>query len=65
MYICICKGITEKMMVDQLKASDRIEKKEIFKNLGIGSSCGICVLECQELFEDSPALNDAQNPKTK
>ncbi len=44
MYICICKGITEKMLTEQVSGQNRSEK-EILKNLGIGDNCGVCVVD--------------------
>ena len=43
MYVCICNGITEEMVEKVAKTSK--SEKEILSRLGIGSSCGICVLD--------------------
>ncbi len=43
MYICICKGITEKQVVEALSNKTNANPKEILKSLGIGSDCGTCV----------------------
>lgn len=63
MYVCICKGITEKMLTDQLTATNRNEK-EILKNLGIGDSCGLCVIDCLKKIQESSSLNDSQIHKS-
>jgi bacterioferritin-associated ferredoxin len=60
MYICICKGITEKMLVDQLAITNRNEK-EILKNLGIGDSCGVCVIDCLKKIQEIHPLSDSQS----
>jgi bacterioferritin-associated ferredoxin len=57
MYICICKGITEKMLMDQLGHSNRSEK-EILKNLGIGDTCGTCVVDAvKKILENQNNLD--------
>jgi bacterioferritin-associated ferredoxin len=59
MYVCICKGITEKMLSEQLTSTNRNEK-EILKNLGIGDSCGVCVIDCLKKIQDNSGLCDSQ-----
>lgn len=44
MYVCICKGITEKMLLEQIGSYNHSEQ-QILKNLGIGDSCGTCVVD--------------------
>ena len=41
MYICICKGITEKQVEEASLTSDSIT--EVCKKLGVGSECGVCL----------------------
>jgi len=55
MYVCICKGITE----DDLKSLGQsgLPAREICKNLGVGDSCGICLVEALE------GLAKSQNSK--
>lgn len=60
MYICVCKGITEKMLADQLSSNGRNEK-EILKNLGIGDSCGVCVIDCMKKIQETRPIIDSQN----
>jgi bacterioferritin-associated ferredoxin len=43
MYICICKGITEKDIKEAIKSRRNASAKEILKSLGVGSDCGTCV----------------------
>jgi len=43
MYICICKGITEKQVTEVLSTKATSNPKEILKTLGIGSDCGTCI----------------------
>ncbi len=43
MYVCICKGITEKQIVDAVTSRNSNNPKEILKALGVGSDCGTCV----------------------
>lgn len=43
MYICICKGITDKQIQDAVTSRNSNNPKEILKALGVGSDCGTCV----------------------
>jgi bacterioferritin-associated ferredoxin len=45
MYICICKGITEKHIEDAITTRNSGHPKEVLKALGVGSDCGSCVEE--------------------
>lgn len=58
MYVCICKGITEKQLTDQLNNSK--SEKEVLKNLGIGDSCGMCVIDCIKKIQDNSSFIDSQ-----
>lgn len=46
MYVCVCKGITE----EELKslAQTGSAPKDILKKLGVGDSCGICLIDALE-----------------
>ncbi len=43
MYVCICKGITEKQIQEAITSRSSHNPKEILKALGVGSDCGTCV----------------------
>jgi bacterioferritin-associated ferredoxin len=43
MYICICRGITEKQVQEAIISRNSNNPKEILKALGIGQDCGTCV----------------------
>ena len=43
MYVCICKGITEKQIQEAVTSRKSNNPKEILKSLGVGSDCGTCV----------------------
>jgi bacterioferritin-associated ferredoxin len=43
MYICICRGITEKQVQEAVIGRSSNNPKEILKALGIGQDCGTCV----------------------
>ncbi len=43
MYICICRGITEKQIQDAVTGRSSNNPKEVLKALGVGSDCGTCV----------------------
>ena len=63
MYICICKGITEKMLLDQVKGFNRSED-QILKNLGIGDSCGSCVVDAVKKILENQNKIDSKSKKS-
>lgn len=63
MYICICKGITEKMLLDQVGGHNRSED-QILKNLGIGDSCGSCVVDAVKKILENQNNLDSKTKKS-
>jgi bacterioferritin-associated ferredoxin len=66
MYVCICKGITEKQIQDAVTTRSSNNPKEILKALGVGSDCGTCVEEAvQTLLKQNARspyeMKDASN----
>ena len=61
MYVCICNGITEDMI--EKVASVSKSEKEILSRLGIGNSCGICVLEA--VSKINTQLKSGKNQKSQ
>jgi bacterioferritin-associated ferredoxin len=45
MYVCVCKGITQQQILDELNKGQNPNSKEVLKRLGVGSDCGICLQE--------------------
>ncbi len=63
MYICICKGITEKMLMDQIGGHNH-SQDQILKNLGIGDSCGACVVDAMKKILDNQNNLDSKTKKS-
>lgn len=42
MYVCLCKGITERQLRAAI-AEGNTEFKQLKRELGVGSQCGKCV----------------------
>ena len=55
MYVCICKGITEKQIQDAVTSRSSNNPKEILKALGVGSDCGTCVEDAVNSILESHA----------
>lgn len=54
MYVCICKGITEKQIQEAVTSRNSNNPKDILKALGVGSDCGTCVEDAvKTLLEQS------------
>lgn len=51
MYVCLCKGITDQDIIQELNQGAR-NLKDINKRLGVGSQCGTCCGAAKELIED-------------
>ena len=51
MYVCICNNITE----DQVKnvVSKGLSGKDALSHLGVGSGCGICVIDAIDRLTSS------------
>lgn len=64
MYICICRGITEKMLEDQIGNYNRSEE-QILKNLGIGDSCGACVVDAVKKIIENRNISDSKTAKSE
>lgn len=58
MYVCICKGITEKQIQEAVNARRTNHPKEILKALGVGSDCGTCVEDAIKTLIE----HDARSP---
>jgi bacterioferritin-associated ferredoxin len=68
MYICICKGITEKQIQDAVTSRHSSSPKEILKALGVGSDCGTCVEDAVKTLIEKNAkspfeMKDSSNNK--
>lgn len=50
MYICICKGITDKDIKNVMTSHHNT--RDILKALGVGSDCGQCVVEAIEVIKE-------------
>lgn len=64
MYICICKGITEKMLIDQIGRSQH-SQEQILKNLSIGDSCGSCVVDAVKKILENQNNLDSKTKKSE
>ncbi len=53
MYVCICKGITEKQLREAVSVRKGQSAKDVMKTLGVGSDCGTCVEDAVLTMLDS------------
>lgn len=57
MYVCLCKGITEKQLIDELNKSHGNDQ-DVLRRLGVGESCGICLIDAiQTIKKDKDFSN--------
>lgn len=52
MYICICKGVTERAIREQVCAG-ATSVDEVSRNTGCSTQCGKCLLRAQRVVEDA------------
>lgn len=60
MYVCICHQITEEQLIEANKKSSG--NKDALAKLGVGDSCGICLIDALKKLSDS---NTEQPHSTK
>jgi bacterioferritin-associated ferredoxin len=61
MYICLCKGITEEKIENLVNLG--LPTSEVIKRLGLGSDCGICVVDAVQKIQSKAASNQRQSKK--
>tara|TARA_B100001059_G_scaffold233189_1_gene272729 strand:- start:908 stop:1117 length:210 start_codon:yes stop_codon:yes gene_type:complete len=52
MYICICKGVTESAIREQVCAG-ATSVDEVSRNTGCSTQCGKCLIRAQRIVEDA------------
>lgn len=62
MYICICKGITEEQLEKAIKPDAK--PSDVLKDLGVGDSCGICLIDAIEKMTHKKTLAHKENKKS-
>lgn len=60
MYICICKGITDKQ-VEEAKTQAK-SFKDLCKKLGLGSECGTCIKEALSMTPEYAKKSTTPSP---
>lgn len=58
MYVCICRAVSEKDIVEVKKKYKTTDLKIIRRETGLGSQCGKCESACISLLEN---LNGEMN----
>lgn len=61
MYICVCKGITDKMLKDSITSQGGNISKGL-KALGVGSECGTCLHEAATEIKKQLNKKNENNP---
>jgi bacterioferritin-associated ferredoxin len=63
MYICVCKGITDKELREAYQQR-KGNVKETLKSLGVASECGVCLTSAlSELQEELAHSNENVKPQ--
>ncbi len=52
MYVCLCKGVTDKQIREEMKNKSPAKFKEICNKLGVGKDCGMCSLTANEILQE-------------
>ena len=63
MYVCLCKGITDKDVQKACRRNDR--GQDVCKRLGVGAECGLCIESALKIIQEmevaqGPNINSSQ-----
>lgn len=61
MYVCICNGVTDRVIRDAAEAGCR-SMAELTMRTGAGSNCGSCVEMAMEILEQARAMRELPLP---
>lgn len=66
MYVCVCRGVTEKMLREAIvQGADRM--RDLKADLGVTEQCGICACHVKQILDQArvqqPKVQDL-HPKT-
>ena len=62
MYVCICKGITQKQVEEAIAVRKGQSAKNIMRALGVGSDCGTCLEDAiQQMLQSSNKNSTSQH----
>ena len=50
MFVCLCSGITEKQIIEAVKAGES-SIEALSARLGVGMNCGSCINYTQDLIQ--------------
>lgn len=64
MYVCVCKGITDKQIQEAVTSRKTNNAKEILKSLGVGSDCGTCVEDAVKALIDQSSKSPLEMKDT-
>ena len=53
MYICICKGVTDREIVQEVEAG-ALSIDDVKVKTGCSSQCGKCLFRASQLVQDTP-----------
>ena len=53
MYVCICKGITDKDIQSLVREQGVGSLRELKQHLPLGSQCGTCTKVAQNIIDDT------------
>ena len=54
MYVCVCKGVTEKALRDAIhEGADRM--RDLKSRLGVSEQCGICACHAKQILDQTLA----------
>ena len=66
MYVCLCRGVTDSQIKQELEGKSPGQFKDVCSKLGVGKDCGTCLLESEQLLSDvAAALQRSKKPSFK
>ncbi len=53
MYVCICKGVTDQQIRDEVCKEGACSMREICLKLGVASQCGKCGNHAKQILQET------------
>lgn len=53
MYVCLCRGITDRQIKDEVTLNGVCSMQELTERLGVGDNCGECRKQAKQILKQS------------
>lgn len=53
MYVCLCRGITDRQIQDEVTLKGACTMRDLGQRLGVGQNCGQCSQQAKQILRQS------------